>query len=62
MKARGSHQLPTMFVHVHVDFDRLVDEFGSNHISGVAGLCVDELVHACKLLDIEPIVLNESRL
>lgn len=59
VKARGSHQLPTMFVHVNVDFERLVDEFGSNHISGVAGLCVDELVHACKLLGIQPIVLSK---
>lgn len=61
VKARGSHQLPTMFVHVNVDFGRLVDEFGSNHISGVAGSCVDELVHTCKLLGVEPIVLNSEQ-
>ncbi|MCX6068185.1 MAG: L-fucose isomerase [Chloroflexi bacterium] len=59
VRARGSHQLPTMFVHVNVDFDELVAEFGSNHISGVAGLYVDELVHACKLLDIKSIVLKK---
>jgi L-fucose isomerase len=58
VKARGCHQLPTMFVRVNLNFDRLVDEFGSNHISGVAGLCVDELVHTCKLLGVEPIVLD----
>jgi L-fucose isomerase len=62
VKARGSHQLPTMFVRVNLNFDRLVDEFGSNHISGVAGLYIDELVHACKLLGVEPIVLNEEHL
>jgi L-fucose isomerase len=56
--ARGSHQLPTMFVHAALNFDELIDEFGSNHISGVAGLCVDELVHVCRLLDIKPIVLG----
>jgi L-fucose isomerase len=57
VKSRGSHQLPTMFVHADLDFEALINEFGSNHISGVAGSCVEELVHACKLLDIEPIVL-----
>jgi L-fucose/D-arabinose isomerase len=58
VKSRGSHQLPTMFVRVDLDFDALVDEFGSNHISGVAGLCVDELLHACDLMGIQPIVLS----
>lgn len=56
--ARGSHQLPTMFVHATLNFDELIAEFGSNHISGVAGLCVDELVHVCRMLDIKPIVLG----
>ena len=61
VKARGSHQLPTMFVRVNLDFDQLIAEFGSNHISGVAGLYVDELVHVCQLLDIQPIVLDRSK-
>jgi len=58
VQARGSHQLPTMFVRVDLDFDELIAQFGSNHISGVAGLYVDELVHVCNLLDIQPIVLS----
>jgi len=58
VQARGSHQLPTMFVNADLDFDELIAEFGSNHISGVAGLYVDELVHVCNLLDIQPIVLS----
>ena len=58
VKARGSLQFPTMFVHANLDFDQLVVEFGSNHISGTAGLYVDELVHVCKLLGIEPILLG----
>lgn len=57
VNARGSHQLPTMFVHADVNFDELIQEFGSNHISGVAGIYVDELLHVCKLLDIQPIIL-----
>jgi L-fucose isomerase len=57
VKARGSHQLPTMFVRANLDFDELIAEFGSNHISGVSGLYVDELVHVCRLLDIQTIVL-----
>jgi L-fucose isomerase len=55
--SRGSHQLPTMFVHVTVNFDELVAVFGSNHISGVAGNYVNELVHACQLLGIQATVL-----
>ena len=58
VNARGSHQLPTMFVKADLDFDELIAEFGSNHLSGVAGLYVDELVHVCWLLDIQPIVLS----
>ncbi|MCX6038808.1 MAG: L-fucose isomerase [Chloroflexi bacterium] len=57
VKARGSHQLPTMFVRANLNFDELIAEFGSNHISGTAGLYVEELVHVCHLLDIQPIVL-----
>jgi L-fucose isomerase len=58
VKSRGSHQLPTMFVHANVDFEKLINEFGSNHISGVAGSYVEEVVHTCNLLDIEPILLS----
>ena len=58
VQARGSHQLPTMFVHANLNFDQLVDVFGSNHISGVAGEYVNELVHFCQLLDIRSIVLK----
>jgi L-fucose isomerase len=58
VKARGSHQLPTAFVRVPVDFDELVAEFGSNHISGVAGTFVSELEHVCRLLDIQPLTMG----
>jgi L-fucose isomerase len=59
VQARGSHQLPTAFVRVSVDFDELVTEFGSNHISGVAGTYVGELEHVCRLLDIQPLVMGD---
>ncbi len=59
VQARGSHQLPTMFVRVSLDFDELVDEFGSNHISAVDGTYVQELEHVCRLFDITPVVLRE---
>jgi L-fucose isomerase len=58
VRARGSHQLPTAFVRLSVDFDELVEQFGSNHISGVAGTYVEELVHLCRLLEVEPLVLQ----
>ena len=57
--ARGSHQLPTAFVRVDLDFEALIDEFGSNHISGVAGNYVQELKHVCDLLDIQAVVLGK---
>lgn len=60
--ARGPHQLPTAFAKVRVGFDRLVEELGSNHISGVAGDFVAELEQVCRLLDIVPLVLDDSRL
>jgi len=55
--ARGAHQLPTAFVKVTADFDRIIAEYGANHISGVAGSYVAELEQFCGLLDITPIVL-----
>ncbi|MFC1879295.1 L-fucose/L-arabinose isomerase family protein [Chloroflexota bacterium] len=59
VKARGSHQLPTMFIRVNLDFEALVAEFGSNHVSGVAGNYVQELLHVCELYGIEPVVFNQ---
>lgn len=60
--ARGPHQLPTAFAKLRVGLDRLVTELGSNHISGVAGDYAAELVQFCRLLDIVPIVLDDSNL
>ncbi len=60
IKVRGKHQLPTMFVKVKMDLEHLAQEFGSNHISGVAGHYVDELVHVCKMFDITPVVMDEN--
>lgn len=56
--ARGPHQLPTAFVKVSADLDDIVDEFGSNHISGVAGDVEQELVDFCRLTGITPVVLK----
>jgi L-fucose isomerase len=57
VQARRSHQLPTLFARVDIDFDHLIAEFGSNHISGVAGCYAAELDHFCRLLGITPVVL-----
>jgi L-fucose/D-arabinose isomerase len=54
VQARGSHQLPTAFIKMDVNVERLIGEFGSNHIMGVAGTYVEELVHFCRLMAIEP--------
>jgi L-fucose isomerase len=58
IEARGPHQLPTMFVDMKFDIDRFVDEYGSNHISGVAGNYKEELLEVCRMLDIEPVVFE----
>lgn len=58
VQQRGKHQLPTAFVKVDADLDHFVDEFGSNHISGVAGSWVRELEILCEMLDIEPVVMD----
>lgn len=55
--ARGHHQLPMAYVRVGVDPDTLMEEFGSNHIHGVAGIYTQELVHLCELLGVEPVVM-----
>ena len=60
VRERGKHQLPTAFVRVECDLHNLVDEFGSNHISGVAGSWVNELVQLCDMLDVEPVVMDAA--
>ena len=59
--ARGPHQLPTAFAKLEVGLDRLIEELGSNHISGVPGDHVAELEQVCRLLSIVPIVLDDSK-
>lgn len=58
IEARGPHQLPTAFVKVTANLDDVVEEFGSNHISGVAGDVEKELVMFCKMKGIEPVVFK----
>lgn len=58
VKARGPHQLPALFAKVTMDVDAFVSEYGSNHISGVAGYYVDELVEVCRMLGVEPVVFG----
>ncbi len=58
IEARGAHQLPTAFVKVSTDIEAIIDEFGSNHIAGVAGDIETELVQFCKLKGITPVVLK----
>lgn len=60
IKARGVHQLPTAFVKVSADPDDIVTEFGSNHISGVAGDVQKELIHFCRLRQITPVVFPDG--
>ncbi len=60
VEARGAHQLPALFAKVDIDLDAFVAEYGSNHISGVAGYYVDELVEVCRMLGVEPVVFGAS--
>lgn len=56
--ARGTHQLPTAFLKLDVDMDKLINEFGSNHILGVAGTYLAELEQVCHLLNIKPVFMK----
>lgn len=58
VQARGSHQLPTAMLRLPVDFDRLVDHLGSNHILGVDGCHVEALTHFCALTGITPQIFD----
>ncbi len=58
VRARGKHQLPTAVVQVEANLEHFVDEYGSNHISGVAGTWVRELVTLCEMLQVEPVVMD----
>ena len=44
-----------------MDMDRLIEEFGSNHVSGVAGDYVEELSVLCRILNISPVIMDETR-
>ncbi len=59
VEARGSHQLPTAFLKMDIDLEKFLDEFGSNHILGVAGTYVPDLKHLCNMLQIRPVFLNK---
>jgi len=54
VQARGSHQLPTAFLKLDVNIERLISGFGSNHVMGVAGNHAEGLLHFCELMSIEP--------
>jgi len=54
VQARGSHQLPTAFLKLDVNIERLISGFGSNHVMGVAGNHAESLLHFCELMSIEP--------
>ena len=58
IEARGAHQLPTAFVKVSADIEAIIDEFGSNHIAGVAKDIEQELVQFCKMKGITPVVMK----
>lgn len=58
--ARGTHQLPTAFIKMDVDIEKLITTFGSNHILGVDGRYTRELVHFCQMLDIQPVFFNRE--
>jgi len=60
VRERGKHQLPTAFVKIDANLERFVDEFGSNHISGVAGSWARELVSLCEMLNVEPVLMDRN--
>lgn len=58
IKARGIHQLPVLYAKMTCEVEDFINEYGSNHISGVAGEYTDQLVAVCQALGIEPVVFK----
>ena len=59
IQARGAHQLPTAFIKVNADINEILGTIGSNHISGVAGFFINEIVRFSELLGIEYKVFSD---
>lgn len=58
--AKGKHQLPTAFIKTNADFVKLIDELGSNHISGVAGSYTKDLLYFCEMMNITPVLFDKN--
>lgn len=54
VKARGPHQLPALFAKVEINIEKFVSNYGSNHISGVEGHYMKELIAFCEMAGIVP--------
>ncbi len=58
-RLRGENFSAVTFIKAEFDFENFFNEFGSNHISGVAGEYLAELLAACRALNIEPVVFSK---
>lgn len=58
VKARGVHQLPTIFAKINFNIEEFTNTYASNHISGVVGNYEKELMEVCKLYGIVPEVFK----
>lgn len=59
-RLRGENFSSVMFIKADFDFEQFFDEFGSNHISGVAGEHLEELLAACRVLGVEPVIFGKK--
>jgi len=52
---------PHMYAKLNASYEEFITYFPANHIHGIPGNHVKELVHFCRIVGIEPIVLGEDK-
>ncbi len=52
---------PHMYVRLNASFEEFVNAFPANHVHGIPGNHVEELVKFCEIAGIEPVVLGKKR-
>ncbi|RLG85799.1 MAG: fucose isomerase [Thermoprotei archaeon] len=61
LKEQTNPTWPHMYVKLKASYEEFINVFPANHIHGVPGNRVKELVHFCHIAGIKPIVLGEDK-
>ena len=61
LKNQTNPTWPHMYVKLRTSYEEFLTYFPANHIHGIPGNYVEELVHFCRIAGIKPIVLGEDK-